>query len=419
VQSPCTECSSDARHPDAHDDSRVARALQREPAMSNPPTRMLLATDAGGGARTHGLDLARGLRARGIEVVLASLGPAPTAAERAAAEAAEVPLEHRPLGLEWADGAWRDAGAAGEWLRGLERSYGCDLVHVEGYALASCQVAAPKIVAARGCKLSWWESVLGEPPPPQWTPYREAVSAALASATHVVAPTRWMRQAVERHYGAPPRLSVIHDARQPGGLEAAGKRSFVLGAGRFADEAKNLRTLARAGRALPWPVKIAGLLDGDEAAAEGVDESYEGVELLCALSAAELAELYASAPIFAAPARYEPFGLTILEAALSGCALVLGDIPSLRELWDDAAVFVPPDDVAALSVCLQDLVRHPEMRHEMGLEAQARAAAYRYDDMIEAYLHVYASADAPANAAAEPAAPPEERECTSSSSVTR
>ena len=34
------------------------------------------------------------------------------------------------------------------------------------------------------------------------------------------------------------------------------------------------------------------------------------------------------------PARYEPFGLSILEAALSGCALVLGDLPSLRELWD-------------------------------------------------------------------------------------
>jgi glycosyltransferase involved in cell wall biosynthesis len=387
----------------------VARALQREPAMPLQPMRVLLAIDAGGGARTHAVDLARGLRSRGAEVVLAAMGPAPTAAERAAAEAADVRLEHQPLRLEWADGAWRDAAAAGEWLRDLEGRHACDLVHVEGHALASCAFAAPKIVGARACKLSWWESVLGEPAPPQWTPYREAVSAALASASHVVTPTRWMRQALERLYGAPPRASVIHDARRPGVFEPASKRSFVLGAGRFTDEAKNLRTLARAGRALPWPVKIAGLLDGEEGAGEG----YEGVELLGALSAPELAELYASAPIFAAPARYEPFGLTVLEAALSGCALVLGDIPSLRELWDDAAVFVPPDDVAALSVCLQDLVRHPEMRHDMGKEAQARAAAYRYEDMIDAYMRVYASAGVAARAAAEPAAPTEERGCTS------
>ncbi len=47
----------------------------------------------------------------------------------------------------------------------------------------------------------------------------------------------------------------------------------------------------------------------------------------------EMREQYARAAIFAHPARYEPFGLSVLEAALSGCALVLGDISSLRELW--------------------------------------------------------------------------------------
>ena len=52
----------------------------------------------------------------------------------------------------------------------------------------------------------------------------------------------------------------------------------------------------------------------------------------------------ARAAIYALPARYEPFGLTALEAGLSGCALVLGDIPSLREVWGETACFVPPDD---------------------------------------------------------------------------
>ena len=64
--------------------------------------------------------------------------------------------------------------------------------------------------------------------------------------------------------------------------------------------------------------------------------------MLGRLSAGELADWYARAAIYALPARYEPFGLSALEAALSGCALVLGDIPSLREIWGDAALFVPP-----------------------------------------------------------------------------
>ena len=60
------------------------------------------------------------------------------------------------------------------------------------------------------------------------------------------------------------------------------------------------------------------------------------MRLLGSLSPRALAAWLARAAIYCLPARYEPFGLSVLEAALSGCALVLGDIPSLREIWDDA-----------------------------------------------------------------------------------
>ena len=47
------------------------------------------------------------------------------------------------------------------------------------------------------------------------------------------------------------------------------------------------------------------------------------------LSGEDIRPWFARAGIYALPAVYEPFGLSVLEAALSGCALVLGDIPSL------------------------------------------------------------------------------------------
>ena len=78
-----------------------------------------------------------------------------------------------------------------------------------------------------------------------------------------------------------------------------------------------------------------------------VDAPVEHVRLLGKLSESELARHYARAAIYCLPARYEPFGLSVLEAALSGCALVLGDIPSLRENWTGAAEFAPPDDASA------------------------------------------------------------------------
>src|SRR6202162_3625024 len=64
----------------------------------------------------------------------------------------------------------------------------------------------------------------------------------------------------------------------------------------------------------------------------------------------------AAAAIFVAPASYEPFVLSILEATLSICALILGDISSLRENWNGAASFVPLDDPAELIDVIENLI---------------------------------------------------------------
>ncbi len=78
------------------------------------------------------------------------------------------------------------------------------------------------------------------------------------------------------------------------------------------------------------------------------------------------------AAIFAHPARYEPFGLAVLEAAMAGCALVLGDIPTLRELWDGAAVFVAPGRPDRLGEALAALAADEAGCRALG---EARAAA--------------------------------------------
>jgi glycosyltransferase involved in cell wall biosynthesis len=96
------------------------------------------------------------------------------------------------------------------------------------------------------------------------------------------------------------------------------------------------------------------------------------------------------ASIYALPARYEPFGLSALEAALAGCALVLGDVASLREVWGDAALFVPPDDAEAIGAALRSMVRDVDLRQELAVRAQRRAARYTVERMADAYLDVYA-----------------------------
>jgi glycosyltransferase involved in cell wall biosynthesis len=102
-----------------------------------------------------------------------------------------------------------------------------------------------------------------------------------------------------------------------------------------------------------------------------------------------MAAWFSRAPIYALPARYEPFGLSALEAGLAACALVLGDIPSLREVWDDAALFVPPGDAEALAAALNGLISDTPRRRALASRARLRALQFTPRRMATAYLQAY------------------------------
>ena len=155
------------------------------------------------------------------------------------------------------------------------------------------------------------------------------------------------------------------------------------------DAAKNVGALVAAAHSLPWPVWLAGdaFLNGDDRTP--LPEVESGVRYLGRLSSTALATAYEQASIYALPARYEPFGLTVLEAAQRGCALVLGDIDSLRENWDGAALFVPPEDGAALVSALRTFIADDSTRRGWAAAARRRAARFTSASMCAATLDVY------------------------------
>jgi glycosyltransferase involved in cell wall biosynthesis len=95
------------------------------------------------------------------------------------------------------------------------------------------------------------------------------------------------------------------------------------------------------------------------------------------------------ASIFAHPARYEPFGLAPLEAARAGCALVLGDIPSLREIWGDAATYVDPTDPDAVRAGIDALATDPPRRERLARAAMRRSAEFTSERMGRQYEALY------------------------------
>jgi glycosyltransferase involved in cell wall biosynthesis len=307
-----------------------------------------MTADTAGGVWTYARELEAALP---VEVVLAAMGP----------REPEEDVLWRPYALEWMDDPWDDVARAGEWLLGLAEEIRPDVVHVNGYAHAALDWNAPVVCVAHSDVFSWFEAVHGSPAPAEWERYRESVEAGLRAADVVVSPTRAQLASLERHYCFETERLVIPNGRRP--LEPAAKEPLVVSAGRAWDEAKNLGALERV--ELPWPVEIA---DGSR-------------------SGAAVESLLARASIFAEPTRYEPFGLSALEAALSGCALVLGDIASLREVWGDAAVFVHDD--AELEAALRRLIGEEALRRDYAERARRRALEYSPERMAGAYLALY------------------------------
>jgi glycogen synthase len=348
--------------------------------------RVLMTADAVGGVWTYALELTHALAAHDVWVHLAVMGPAPSPAQlEAAQKVPNLQLEHRPFALEWMDEPWADVRQAGDWLVSLEEKLRPDVCHLNGYCHAACSFIAPTLVVAHSCVCSWWQAVHGEAAGTAWRKYRHQVRAGLIAADTVAAPTQWMLDELQRQYGPLPRTSDIPNARNPKHFKAGEKEPFVFAAGRVWDEAKNLRVLDSAARGLAWPVLIAGASDG---IAPG---DYLDSKLLGELGPAAVSDWFARAAIYALPARYEPFGLSVLEAALSGCALVLGDIPSLRETWGDAALYVDPSDAARLHTVLSGLIEDETGRAALADRARERALKLAPGKQAAAYTALYGS----------------------------
>jgi glycogen synthase len=331
--------------------------------------RVLITTDAVGGVWTYVNELIAGMNGLGFEFDLAVLGPGPTAEQRA-----RLPdlasYRHRPFRLEWMDEPWSDVERSNEWL--LELAADADVVHLNGFSQAVAGFDVPVVLVAHSCVLSWHAAVRRRPADAHWERYREAVAAGLEAADAIVAPTAWMLAELERLYGFGGERLVIRNGRSGLIEKPAAKQPFVLGAGRIWDEAKNLQALERVAPLIDWPVLVVG-----EGGAIGrVDQ-------------ATLHRLLAEAAVFAAPARYEPFGLGALEAAQAGCALVLGDIGSLREVWGDTALYVDPFDDNALAAALERLIADEPLRARLAGAARRRAGCYSRLRMAASYAELY------------------------------
>jgi glycosyltransferase involved in cell wall biosynthesis len=354
-----------------------------------PALRVLVTADPVTGIWPYSLDLARGLSRLGIDTILAVMGCPPRADQAAAAAAIDgLELVDTGLPLDRMNGSLSSLREAGEEIAALAGRRGADVVQLNTPALAAvARFDLPVVVVQHNCPATWWEAVHGTALPADLAWRTDLVRVGLHAADAVVTPTAAFGAAVQRIYGLQEAPRIVHHGRSPLDVPRQPPRDFVFTAGRLWDEGKNLDMLDTAAGHIPVPVRAAGPLQGPN----GTSVVFDNIHCLGNLGEDELAQWLSARPVFVSAALYEPFGLAVAEAASAGCPLILSDIPTFRELWDEVAVFVPPRDEQGFTRAIANLVGDDFERAVMGRASAERARLYSPDVTAAQMAAIYRS----------------------------
>jgi glycogen synthase len=355
--------------------------------------RILMTTDTVGGVWTFTKELALGLLKNGCDVALVSLGRLPSQAQAAWAEeqtetwGARFRYDALDTPLEWMnENARAFAGAEPALLR-IAEEFDAELLLTSQYCFGALECGIPRVVVAHSDVLSWAEACCPHGlEHSQWLDtYRSLVQTGLNRADAVVAPTQWMLDALARNFKLPPDRHAIANGRTLPGIDADARRKMqAVTAGRLWDEAKNVMLLEKVDS--PIPLLIAGEMQ-HESASQTADEA--DIRFLGALDQSEMLSVFRESVIYICTSRYEPFGLAPLEAAQCGCAVLANDIPSLREVWGDAALYFTGSE--SLSSWLWRLSDHPWLLNEAREIAGIHAREFTAERMTEGYLDLFRS----------------------------
>lgn len=354
--------------------------------------RLLMTTDTVGGVWTFTRELTEGLLSQGSSVMLVSFGREPSADQSAWVDrtARAWPERFRfvptTFALEWMqeNGSFFTESVA--LLRHHAAEFRADLLHANQLCYGALAETLPTLVTAHSDVRGWFTACRGaQPEPSPWIErYDQIVGSGLRGADTVTAPTAWMLAVAEQHYGPFRKTAVVPNGRDiPASASLIERQTQAVTVGRLWDEGKDLALLEEVD--FPMPLLVAGEASGPETASK---LSGRHVTLLGQLSQAEVFDLFRRSSIYVVTSQYEPFGLAPLEAALCGCALVARDLPSLREVWGDAAIYFR--DAAELSQILRTLSLDPELVAAMAQRANEKAQrCFGRKQMTERYLALY------------------------------
>lgn len=149
---------------------------------------------------------------------------------------------------------------------------------------------------------------------------------------------------------------------------------------------KNLKTLIKAFGLLQEKVshdliivgKKAGFLTGDNEITQIAEKYKERIHFTGFVEDKHLKSLVANADVFVFPSLYEGFGLPPLEAMACETPVAVSNIPPLKEVCGDAAVYFDPNDEMDMANSILNLINNSDLKNKLAAKGLKHANLFQW-----------------------------------------
>ena len=309
-----------------------------------------------------------------------------------------------PLNERWLYRVWYRAQLPipVQWVVGK-----LDLFHSPDFVLPPTSGNIPTLLTVHDISFAFFPDVY----PEKLVSYlNQVVPRSVKKATHILADSQATKDDLIEVWNTPSdKITVLYsgaDERFQPVTDAAkitavrqkynlGDTPYILSVGTVQPR-KNYQMLIRAfapiAKTHPHNLIISGGKGWlyDEMMAEIERQGLNGrVHFIGFVDDADLPTLYSDATLYVMPSIYEGFGIPVLEAMGCGVPVISSNASSLPEVAGDTAVLIPPDDQAAWTTAIQELLDNPAKRDTLKKGGFAQAQTFSWQKSAQQLIGIY------------------------------